>query len=209
MGERSTPISDLIEGCLEQQDATTESESFRRFLDAFVGARFGVIVAGRLERVASGQPMVAHEGQASCAMITLPGGASMLVACADKPAYAGRYASRFNAEVDAHTLVTIALANEACKGVMVHSALSDRSVALARDLLPGLLKRCPPPKQPERAIWRRTTSLAGGGRGARRVSRPGAAPSALRGRSRGPAWGRRNSAPGRRRCARRARRRRR
>ncbi|HEU4407895.1 MAG TPA: hypothetical protein VFS43_21720 [Polyangiaceae bacterium] len=158
MAERATPISDLIEGCLEQQDGAAESESFRRFLDAFVGARFGVIVAGKLERARPGEPFVAREGQVACAMVNLPGGASMLVACADRAAYSGRYASRFNAEVDAHTLLTIALANEACSGIMVNSARSDRSVALARELLPKLLERCPAPKKIEPPSWRRTTS---------------------------------------------------
>lgn len=155
----STPISDLIEACLEQDtDAAAGAESFRRFTEAFVNTRLGVIVSGKLERLAVGEPFLAHEGQASCAMVTLPGGMSMLVACADKAVYTGRYANRFNAEVDAHTLLTIALASEACKGIMVHSARSDRSVALARELLPALLKRCPPPERPAQVVWRRTLS---------------------------------------------------
>jgi hypothetical protein len=158
MSQSSTPLSDLIERCLEQADAATDAANFERFLEAFVGARLGVMVTGKIEGATPGGTVVVREGQASCAMVDLPQGGRMLAACADRPAFRRRSPLRFNAEVDARTLLTIALANEACRGIMVNSALTERSVALARELLPGLLARCQAPSPPPVA-WKRTTQL--------------------------------------------------
>lgn len=144
MGESATPLSERIERCLELSDDATDAANFERFLEAFVGARLGVIVMGNLQGAKRGEAYVARDGQASCATVTLPGNKLMLLACADRPAFLRSFARRFNADVDARTLINIALANPNCQGIMLNSALSDRSIALARTLLPGLLERCKP-----------------------------------------------------------------
>ncbi|MCU0686175.1 MAG: hypothetical protein MUF34_28670 [Polyangiaceae bacterium] len=159
MGESATPLSELIERCLEPQNDEADTANFERFLQAFAGSRLGVIVVGNLQGAKRGESYVTREGQASCATVTLPGNKLMLLACADRPSFLRKFARRFNADVDARTLITIALANPSCQGIMLNSALSDRSIALARTLLPGLLERCKavsaPPAEP--LAWKRTT----------------------------------------------------
>ncbi len=152
MAESTTPLSDLIELCLDQKDPATDAANFERFLACFVTSRLGVIASGALGHAKLGEKIVVREGQVSCATVDLPGGVRMLLACADRPVFLRRYARRFNAEVDARTLMTIALAGDACKGIMISSARSDRSIALARELLPKLIDRC---REPAPVAWKR------------------------------------------------------
>jgi hypothetical protein len=159
MGESATPLSEHLERCLDPRDEASDAANFESFLQAFVGARLGVIVVGNLPGAKPGESYVARDGQASCATVTLPGNKLMLLACADRPSFLRKFARRFNADVDARTLLTIALANPSCQGIMLNSALSDRSIALARALLPGLIERCKTvaAPAPEPLAWKRTT----------------------------------------------------
>jgi hypothetical protein len=63
----------------------------------------------------------------------------MLLACADRAAFARKFHQRFNAEMCGRELLSMALKLPECEGVLLNSAASSHSILIPREDIAGLL----------------------------------------------------------------------
>jgi hypothetical protein len=122
------PLSDLMTRALE--DAS--GEAMRAFHRAFMDAPIGVDAS----RVPGGADGVYHTAFARAAT---PDGRVMVLACADRAAFARRFHDRFNADVRGRELAAAVLGIPDCAGILVNSAASFHSIAIDREQLAFLL----------------------------------------------------------------------
>lgn len=145
MAQTSTPLSDCITHCIEQDTR----EPYEHFLRVFLGSQLGVIVKDPPQG-ASGK-YVAGNNELTVAMSSTPDGKKMLFACADRAIFVQRFPQAFNAEVDAVALMKMALANPDCEGIMVNSAASEHRILILRDRIVKLIDA----SRKGRPWWRR------------------------------------------------------
>jgi hypothetical protein len=88
MLDSSTPLSDCITRCIEQNTR----ENYERFLQVFLGSQLGVILQSIPQGV-SGQ-VVAAKNEFSAATGRTPDGKKMLLACADRSIFVQRSKNR-------------------------------------------------------------------------------------------------------------------
>jgi|SRR5215469_10060960 len=135
MHESLTPLSD----CISRYAEHDTRENYEQFLRVFVGCRLGVIVHG-VPQGASGQ-YVAGKNELTVAMSIAPDGKKTVLACADRAIFVQRFRQPFNAEVDAATLLQIAMSSPDCEGIMVNSAASEHRVVIPRNHIEGLIAK--------------------------------------------------------------------
>jgi hypothetical protein len=133
MSDASTPLSDCISRLVKHHTP----ENYAHFIRLFMQSRLGIIVQG-VPAGASGEH-TAGRNQVSAALGVAPDGKKMLLACADRAVFVERFNRPFNAEVDAASLLKIALANPGCEGVMINSAASEHTVTILRTQIPKLI----------------------------------------------------------------------
>ncbi|HKW35302.1 MAG TPA: SseB family protein [Candidatus Acidoferrum sp.] len=135
MPDSSTPLSDWITRCIEQNTR----ENYEHFLQVFLGSQLGVILQG-IPQGASGQ-VVVGKNELSAAMSSTPDGKRMLLACADRAVFVQRFKRPFNAEMGAVALLKMALANPRCEGIMINSAASEHTILIPRVRVAELIAR--------------------------------------------------------------------
>ncbi|HEX7314380.1 MAG TPA: SseB family protein [Pyrinomonadaceae bacterium] len=122
-----TPLSDLI----AVQAASGQPRDWARFVEAFRTSQLGVMVSGASE-YPSGTFVVTEDQPMSVGLTTHAGGRPMVLAFADPAAFERRFGRQFNALMTGDDLLATALANPACAGVLVNSALAEISVVIDR-----------------------------------------------------------------------------
>jgi hypothetical protein len=135
MPDSSTPLSDCITRCIEQDTR----ENYEHFLHFFLGSQLGVILQGIPQGV-SGQ-VVAGKNELSAAMGSTPDGKRMLLACADRAVFLQRFKRPFNAEIGAVALLKMVLANPQCEGIMINSAVSEHTILIPHGRVTQLIAR--------------------------------------------------------------------
>ena len=135
MPESSTPLSDCISRCAEQDTR----ENYEQFLRVFLGSQLGVIVHGIPEHT-SGQ-YSAGRNELTVAMSVAPDGKKTVLACAERAIFVQRFPQPFNAEVGASALLNIAWSNPQCEGIMVNSAASEHRIVIPRKDIADLIAR--------------------------------------------------------------------
>lgn len=135
MPESSTPLSDCISRCVQQDTR----ENYEQFLRVFLGSQLGVIVQGIPARV-SGQ-YTAGKNELTVAMSIAPDGKKTVLASAERAIFVQRFSQAFNAEVGAAALLNIAWSNPECEGIMVNSASSENRVVIPRKDIAQLIAR--------------------------------------------------------------------
>lgn len=143
--ELSTPLSDL----LAQVFADPDSEAtLNHFFTVFMDSMIGIALFGSPENLAK-LTESREMDNIGLAFTQAPDGRSMIAACADRPAFAERFDSTFNAELPGRELMELALQlPDACEGILLYSALVEKSIGIARADFPQLLAnspRRPPP----------------------------------------------------------------
>lgn len=133
-GASPTPLSDLMTRVLDEGS----DESRRAFHQAFLRSPVGVIASG-------GEPgpepgCMRNVGFARAAT---PDGRVMLLACADRDAFAQKFHARFNLQILGRELARAVLGIPDCEGILVNSATSFHSIAIPRDQLAALLETAP------------------------------------------------------------------
>ena len=127
-----TPLSDLMARVQEQPS----DEAWDAFHSAFLDSPLGVIASG-FAPGASGT----GRGSVRLARGATPDGRVMVLACADRDAFAQKFHDRFNQEVLGRELARVAIAMPGCEGILVNSAASFHSIAIDRAQLTTLLQR--------------------------------------------------------------------
>jgi hypothetical protein len=126
----ATPLSDAITQ-LNERDTW---ENYAHVLDELLRSKLGVIAVGLPAGVSPGTDIVA-DGSISCALVPdprHPDAPKLLLACAEAAVFRTRFDQGFNAEVDAAAVMAIVIANRACGGVLVNSAVSKHSAVVDR-----------------------------------------------------------------------------
>jgi hypothetical protein len=127
------PLSDSITRLVGRNTP----EHYADFIRVFMDSRLGIIVQG-VPAGAKGE-FTAGQNQVSAALGMTPDGKKMLLACAGRAVFVQRFNRPFNAEIDAPSLLTMALANPSCEGVMINSAASEHTVTILRAQIPELM----------------------------------------------------------------------
>lgn len=135
MPEPSTPLSDCISRCAQQDTP----ENYEQFLRVFLGSQLGVIVQG-VPANTSGQ-YTAGKNELTVAMAIAPDGKKTVLACAERAIFVQRFPQPFNAEVGAPALLNIAWSNPECEGIMVNSAASEHRIVIPRKDIAQLIAR--------------------------------------------------------------------
>lgn len=134
------PLSDLIAA----HAASGSPGTWGRFLDAFRVAEVGVHVVGAPAGVA-GEFVTTPDRPVSVGLTRHAGGRPMALAFADPKAFARRFGRPFNGGMTGAALLTTALANPECAGVLVNSALAEVSVVIDRRVAEALVRTSQPP----------------------------------------------------------------
>lgn len=134
MKDTPTPLSDAITRLVEQHTPGNYAQFIRIFMDS----RLGIIVQG-IPPGASGEYTAGKNNEMSAALGIAPDGKRMLLACADRAVFVQRFKRPFNAEIDAVSLLKMAVANPGCEGVMINSAASEHTVTILRKQIPELI----------------------------------------------------------------------
>lgn len=136
----ATPFSELM----TQVFAEPDSEStLNHFLSVFMESTVGIVLLGApddLNKVGE----VRELSNISLAFTHAPDGRAMIAACADRPAFVARFDRSFNAELPGRELMELALQlPEECEGIMLYSALAEKSIGIARTDFAQLLANSP------------------------------------------------------------------
>jgi len=140
----SAPLSDLIAAHV----ASGSSRTWIKFLEAFRTARVGVFAEG-VPAGTTGDFVSTAERPITVGVTRHNDGKSRVLAFADPVAFAARFGQPFNAELVGEALLATALSNPECAGVLVNSALAERSVVIDRATAESLVrsgKQTPAPK---------------------------------------------------------------
>ena len=133
----STPLSDVIDVVRERGN----EENYNRFLEAFLRARLGIIAHGLPPGISG---IVRSGPDTSCASVEHPARrGAFVLACADMAMFNTRFARKFNAELDAHSLMNIVVANPSSAGILINSAKSEHSIVIERTTIERLLEPSP------------------------------------------------------------------
>jgi hypothetical protein len=133
-GAPPTPLSDLMTRVLDERS----DEARRAFYQAFLRSPVGVIASG-----GEPGPEPGSMRNVGFARAATPDGRVMLLACADRNAFAQNFHARFNEQILGRELARAVLGIPDCEGILVNSAASFHSIAIPRDELATLLD--PPP----------------------------------------------------------------
>lgn len=124
-----TPLSDLISLVLANPSS---APALAVFHDAFLDSIVGVIMSGGPEG-GRGAHRVTAEDHMHVAYARAPAGGVMVLACADRVAFAKRFHQRFNVEMRGRDLLGMVLKLPDCEGVLLNSAASFHSILIPRD----------------------------------------------------------------------------
>lgn len=143
-----TPLSDLMTRVLQEKS----NDAWRAFCAAFLRSHVGVIatefpVAAGSEAAPGAGPRrspvagwdVDTAPRVGFGRAETPDGRVMILACADREAFAQNFHDRFNRDVLGMDLAEVALVVEGCDGILVNSAASFDSLALSRARLSRLV----------------------------------------------------------------------
>lgn len=122
-----TPLSDLMARVLDDPS----EPAWVAFHQAFLRSPVGVIASD------------AEGGGTGLARAATPDGRVMVLACADRDAFAQTFHDRFNRLILGRELARAVLAIPDCHGILLNSAASFNSLAIPREQIPGLLERYP------------------------------------------------------------------
>jgi hypothetical protein len=113
------------------------AEAYERFLDVFRRSRLGVIAHGLPVNasglIRGGPGVTVSSGEHP------RDGRSMVLACADLATFRARFHRRFNAELDAASLMNIVLANRDAQVILINSAISEHSIIIDRSTVERLV----------------------------------------------------------------------
>jgi hypothetical protein len=151
-----TPLSDLMVKCEEDKS----SEAFNRLCLHFLESAVGVMGIGA---PTSPHPQVVTstaENPLKLACTTFPDGKQRVLAFADPPEFAKRFGLKFNATMPGRGLCETVRASPDGAGILLNSALHERSIIISREYALRLLAphrkvrtRAPTAEKPWWKFW--------------------------------------------------------
>ena len=136
----ATPLSELMAQVFAEPDSEAVLD---HFFSVFMDSKVGIVLIGAPPDLYK-MVEVREFRDVSLAFTQAPDGRAMIAACADRPAFAERFDSSFNAELPGRELMEFALQlPEMCEGIMLYSALAEKSIGIARTDFEQLLAKSP------------------------------------------------------------------